>query len=182
MGVVTVFAIDGCPFCDRAKQNLSARYIPYTEINLSSYPDKRSDMLSLSDSLTVPQIFFNEKHIGGATETIALLEHWDNTDGSSALKTFEREIQSKPNPTDTKLQPSTLPPKKEAVPLPRNEDDVIQLPSKTATTTTITIVEMTQRLIKILPKHDLGYHGKTYKNCATGSAIVDSLRIEFFYR
>mmetsp|Transcript_55379 Transcript_55379/g.59999 ORF Transcript_55379/g.59999 Transcript_55379/m.59999 type:complete len:183 (+) Transcript_55379:1-549(+) len=182
MGVVTVFAIDGCPFCDRAKKNLSDRNIPYTEINLSSSPDKRSDMLSLSDSLTVPQIFFNEKHIGGATETIALLEQWDTTDGG-ALETFEREIQSKPNPTDTKLQPSTLPPQKEAVSPPRNEDDAINLPSKiaTTTTTTMTILEMTQRLIKILPKNDLGYHGKTYKHCATGSAIVESLRTEFFY-
>lgn len=173
MGVVTVFAIDGCPFCDRAKKNLSDRNIPYTEINLSSYPDKRSDMLSLSDSLTVPQIFFNEKHIGGATETIALLEQWD-TDG--AFATFESEVQSKPNPTDPKLQPSTLPPKKESVSPPRNEDDAIKLPSKT----TITILEMTERLIKIIPKSDLGYLGKTYKNCATGKSIVESLRKDFF--
>lgn len=40
----------------------------YTNINLSVYPEKRADMLKLADRLTVPQIFFNDKHIGGATD------------------------------------------------------------------------------------------------------------------
>jgi len=32
--------------------------IPFVEINISKYPSKRADMLSLSNELTVPQIFF----------------------------------------------------------------------------------------------------------------------------
>jgi len=40
MGRVTVFAIDSCPHCKRAKAALTARGIPFTEISLSSYPSK----------------------------------------------------------------------------------------------------------------------------------------------
>jgi glutaredoxin len=35
-------------------------------------------MLSLSDRLTVPQIFMNDKHIGGADDTLNLLDIWDD--------------------------------------------------------------------------------------------------------
>ncbi|EKX44736.1 hypothetical protein GUITHDRAFT_139655 [Guillardia theta CCMP2712] len=46
----------------------------YHDISLSDYPEKRTDMLSLADRLTVPQIFVNTVHIGGASELIELLE------------------------------------------------------------------------------------------------------------
>ena len=93
MGRITVFSIDGCPHCDcqRAKKALQKRKIPYTEINLSSHPDKRSDMLSLSDSLTVPQIFLNDELVpDGAEGILALLEEWDKgteTSASTSLST-----------------------------------------------------------------------------------------------
>jgi glutaredoxin-related protein len=38
------------------------------EINLTDYPEKRKDMLQLARRLTVPQIFFGSKHIGGASD------------------------------------------------------------------------------------------------------------------
>jgi glutaredoxin-related protein len=38
------------------------------EINLTEYPEKRNDMLQLARRLTVPQIFFGSKHIGGASD------------------------------------------------------------------------------------------------------------------
>ena len=35
-------------------------------------------MLSLSNQLTVPQIFFNEEHVGGASDLLYLLSTWDD--------------------------------------------------------------------------------------------------------
>jgi len=40
---------------------------------LPDYPEKRSDMLQLADRLTVPQIFFNDRHMGGASDVEQML-------------------------------------------------------------------------------------------------------------
>eukprot|EP00122_Pirum_gemmata_P016276 Pgem_evm1s15212 len=63
MGRVTVFAIDDCPFCIKAKNKLKEKEVQYLEINLSDYPQRRTDMLQMAKLLTVPQIFINEQHI-----------------------------------------------------------------------------------------------------------------------
>ena len=81
MGRITIFTIEDCKFCRRTKAALTSRNIPYTEINIEIYPQKRTDMISLSDRLTVPQVFFNEKHIGGSEETLKLLSEWDDEEG-----------------------------------------------------------------------------------------------------
>ena len=175
MGRVTVFAIDGCPHCMRAKQNLKDRDIPYVEINLSSHPDKRSDMLSLADSLTVPQIFFNNDHIGGAVELIDLLEDWDADGPPTATAKINAEYLSRCDPTDPRLAPSTTPPVTESPPLPRNQDDHIILPKSL----TETVVNMTQRLIQTVPRYNLLYLGKTYKNATRGKNITDTLVTQF---
>eukprot|EP00979_Chaetoceros_neogracilis_P002182 scaffold382_cov415-Chaetoceros_neogracile.AAC.18 len=175
MGRVTVFSIDGCPHCLRAKQNLKDRNIPYVEINLSSHPDKRSDMLSLADSLTVPQIFFNNDHIGGAVELIKLLEDWDADGPPSATDKVHAGYLSGEDPTDSRLEPSTTPPVKESPPQPRNQDDNIILPKNL----TGTVLEMTQRLIQVIPRYNLLHLGKTYKNATKGKTFTDALVTEF---
>lgn len=37
----------------------------YSDISIEAYPEKRADMLKIADRLTVPQIFFNDEHVGG---------------------------------------------------------------------------------------------------------------------
>ena len=39
--------------------------IEYIDINLDSYPERRAEAKERSGRNTVPQIFFNNKHIGG---------------------------------------------------------------------------------------------------------------------
>jgi len=73
MGCITIFSLPECPHCNRTKAALTAKCIPYTEISLSDYPDKRTDMLVLADRLSVPQVFFNDEHIGGADDTLGNL-------------------------------------------------------------------------------------------------------------
>jgi len=163
--------------------------IPYTEINLSLYPDKRSDLLNLSNALTVPQIFFNETHIGDSETLINLLEKWDEEESANGiyggggggraaiLKRYEQEIGSQPDPIDPRLQPSTKDPVEEIVAPPRNEDDKIDVPKSKKGS--LSVVEMTHLLTKTVPIANLVYHGKTYKNSITGLDFSKYLMKEF---
>jgi len=58
-----------CAFCDAAKRLLIRNNIPYNEINVALEEGKREEMLNKSNGRkTIPQIFFNELHIGGYEE------------------------------------------------------------------------------------------------------------------
>ena len=64
-GRVTVYSITGCPFCIQAKNKLRELNLEYVDINLDVYINRRSEMKQRTGRKTVPQIFFNAKHIGG---------------------------------------------------------------------------------------------------------------------
>ena len=75
MGRVTVFVRDDCPHCARAKKLLDEKGVQYECISLSSQPEWRSLLFLLSNGQTsVPQIFLNKDHIGGADELYRLEE------------------------------------------------------------------------------------------------------------
>ena len=62
-----------CAFCDAAKRLLTRNNIPYKEINIATEEGKMDEMLSKSNGKrTIPQIFFNEYHVGGYEELRAL--------------------------------------------------------------------------------------------------------------
>ena len=66
---VTVYMGPMCNFCDAAKRLLNRNNIPYKEINIALEEGKREEMLEKSNGRrTIPQIFFNELHIGGYQE------------------------------------------------------------------------------------------------------------------
>ena len=70
---VTVYMGPRCNFCDAAKRLLKRNNIPYKEINIALEEEKREEMLNKSNGKrTIPQIFFNELHIGGYEELRAL--------------------------------------------------------------------------------------------------------------
>lgn len=87
MGRITIFSISSCPHCDRVKSLLKSQDVPYSEINLTDYPHRRADMLALTDAMTVPQVFFNSKHIGGADDTVKLVssENWTHEEFDKIL-------------------------------------------------------------------------------------------------
>ena len=74
-GKVTVYSIVGCPFCARAKSLLTELGVPYVDINLDKRPDLRGELAERTGRRTVPQIFFNEKHIGGCDELKQLVSN-----------------------------------------------------------------------------------------------------------
>ena len=62
-----------CNFCDAAKRLLNRNNIPYKEIDIAIEDGKRDEMLAKSNGRrTIPQIFFNEYHVGGYEELRAL--------------------------------------------------------------------------------------------------------------
>ncbi len=72
MKKVAIYTTDYCSYCRAAKALLTDKKIPYEEINVENDPEKRKWLLEVSGQRTVPQIFIDEKSIGGFQELSAL--------------------------------------------------------------------------------------------------------------
>ncbi len=55
-----------------AKQLLERKGVSYEEIRVDLDPSKREEMMKKSRQRTVPQIFINNKAIGGYTDLVAI--------------------------------------------------------------------------------------------------------------
>ncbi len=64
---VSIITRPGCPFCAQAKQTLSDHKMDYDEIVLGTHAATRS-VRAITGLETVPQIFIDGEHIGGAEE------------------------------------------------------------------------------------------------------------------
>lgn len=63
---VTIYTIDNCPYCSRAKTLLGARKIEFTEVKVNRDDEcTRADLEERSGLKTFPQIFFGNHPIGG---------------------------------------------------------------------------------------------------------------------
>jgi|TARA_Y100000294_G_C8371526_1_gene262942 glutaredoxin 3 len=66
---ITVYMGPMCAFCDAAKRLLNRNNIPYKEINITIEEGKKDEMLKKSNGRkTIPQIFFDDYHVGGYEE------------------------------------------------------------------------------------------------------------------
>ena len=62
-----------CNFCDAAKRLLLRNNLEFNEIDVSTKNDLRDEMIKKANGRrTIPQIFFDDKHIGGYQELRAL--------------------------------------------------------------------------------------------------------------
>jgi len=57
-----------CPFCDQAKSLLKAKGIPFEERKIGDGWTKEELLEAVPNARTVPQIFIDEKLVGGFTE------------------------------------------------------------------------------------------------------------------
>tara|TARA_B110000259_G_scaffold70412_2_gene82963 strand:- start:533 stop:766 length:234 start_codon:yes stop_codon:yes gene_type:complete len=74
---VEIYTSKICPYCVRAKKMLNDRDIPYKEIKIDS-AQLMEEMLTRSGGRkTVPQIFIDDKHIGGSDD---LYEYFKNSE------------------------------------------------------------------------------------------------------
>lgn len=64
-GRITVYSIQGCPHCTQAKATLARLGVPVCDIDLGSHSELRAKVKELTGRSTVPQIFFNNVHVGG---------------------------------------------------------------------------------------------------------------------
>jgi glutaredoxin 3 len=71
MPKITVYSTDPCSFCDRAKQLLETREIPFEEINLAKDSVGRARLVERTGMLSFPQIVINGEVIGGFRELVA---------------------------------------------------------------------------------------------------------------
>ena len=58
-----------CNFCDAAKRLFSRNNLKFNEIDISSKEGLRDEMIKKSNGKrTIPQIFFDDHHVGGYVE------------------------------------------------------------------------------------------------------------------
>lgn len=72
MATVIVYSSAHCPYCVMAKQLLDRKGVDYKEIRVDLDPSRREEMMQKSRQRTVPQIFINNKAIGGYTDLVAM--------------------------------------------------------------------------------------------------------------
>ena len=66
---ITVYSGPMCGFCDAAKRLLSRNNFNYTEIDVSTKEGLRDEMTKKANGRrTIPQIFFDDYHVGGYQE------------------------------------------------------------------------------------------------------------------
>ena len=73
MKSVTIYTGPLCNFCDAAKRLLTRNNIKYKEIDISIINGAMDEMITKANGKrTIPQIFFDDQHIGGYDEARAL--------------------------------------------------------------------------------------------------------------
>ena len=70
---VKILTSPSCGYCYAAKNLLQQQDIPYEEVDLLKDGEQAQQLLIKSGQHTVPQIFINEKPIGGFTELTKLM-------------------------------------------------------------------------------------------------------------
>lgn len=72
MSTIRVYTKQACTYCVQAKKLLQRKGLAYEEIDLGSDPGVEANLTALTGFRTVPQIFINERFVGGFTELMKL--------------------------------------------------------------------------------------------------------------
>ncbi|MDP1766347.1 MAG: glutaredoxin 3 [Methylotenera sp.] len=73
MPKITMYSSAGCPYCINAERLLTSKGV--TEINkirIDLQPELREEMMRKTGRRTVPQIYIDDRHIGGFDDLRAL--------------------------------------------------------------------------------------------------------------
>ena len=69
MKTITVYSGPLCNFCEAAKRLFSRNNLKFNEIDISSKDGLRDEMIKKANGKrTIPQIFFDDYHVGGYVE------------------------------------------------------------------------------------------------------------------
>jgi glutaredoxin 3 len=69
---VVIYTSAVCPYCVQAKALLDKKRVSYQEIRVDTDPNALQTMMTLSARRTVPQIFINDKPVGGSDDLYQL--------------------------------------------------------------------------------------------------------------
>lgn len=69
---IVIYGTETCSYCSAARLLLKKKGLDYEDILVSRDPELRRKMEQLSGGRTVPQIFINDRPIGGFDELYAL--------------------------------------------------------------------------------------------------------------
>lgn len=73
MAHIEIYSTRICPFCIAAKRLLGEKQVTYSEIDVGGDLALRDGMMKRANGAhTVPQIFINDKHIGGCDDLYRL--------------------------------------------------------------------------------------------------------------
>lgn len=65
---IIIYTTTTCMYCNLAKNLLIEKKLQFTEINVENELNILKDLIKKTNHKTIPQIFINEKFIGGYTE------------------------------------------------------------------------------------------------------------------
>lgn len=73
MAKIEIYSKTTCPYCVMAKRLLESKGQTFEEINLNQSPERTDEMIERSGGkMTVPEIFIDDKLIGGYDDLAAL--------------------------------------------------------------------------------------------------------------
>lgn len=73
MAEVVIYTSPMCGYCYRAKKLLERKGVAFTEIDIESNAARRQEMMARTGGrYTVPQIFINNRHVGGCDDLYEL--------------------------------------------------------------------------------------------------------------
>jgi glutaredoxin 3 len=73
MARVEIYTTPLCPYCWRAKRLLETKDVAFVEVDLWQHPERRAEMIARAGGrTTVPQIFVDDRALGGSDELAAL--------------------------------------------------------------------------------------------------------------
>ncbi len=73
MAKVEIYTRQLCPYCTAAKELLNSKKVEFIEYHAGEDEDLKTEMLNRSNGRrTFPEIFINDKHIGGFDDMNAL--------------------------------------------------------------------------------------------------------------
>ncbi len=73
MAKIELYSSTRCPYCVKAKALLDEKGVSYQLIDITDDEEARKNLVAKANGLrTVPQIFIDERHIGGCDDLYAL--------------------------------------------------------------------------------------------------------------
>ena len=73
MSKVEIYTKGYCPYCHHAKSLFKSKGVEFIEYPIDKQPELREEMISRANGgYTVPQIFIDNKHVGGCDDLVAL--------------------------------------------------------------------------------------------------------------